>query len=362
VRILFEAYWWVNGPQSNRAVLRDIVKTWNEEFPDDELILAVPQADVQTAEEELGVGYTIVGMRLSPHGVAAILEIPLLAHRLSADFSVSQNFTPFAGASAVLIQDVLFQTNPKWFTRLERFYFSMMPLSARRARVILASSNNEASRIAAANPRLKTPLVIGLAVNRELVSTEQSPPAFQVRPFTFWLTVGRLNVRKNLEFAITAALRSGVLSRECPLIVVGERDGIGVVFSDEIGIARSQGLVLFSGFLAEAELAWLYQNASCVLFLSLDEGFGLPAIEALWFGAPLVASDIPVFREVCGTDAIYTSPLDLDRATRAIRQVIPRITSADDQERRNRVAARYSWGAVVRNMRDAIEVEALSHE
>jgi glycosyltransferase involved in cell wall biosynthesis len=59
------------------------------------------------------------------------------------------------------------------------------------------------------------------------------------------------------------------------------------------------------GRVSDGELDWLYQNAACLVFPSHDEGFGLPVLEALAHGTPVIASEIPPVREIAGDAAIY---------------------------------------------------------
>ena len=99
----------------------------------------------------------------------------------------------------------------------------------------------------------------------------------------------------------------------------------------------------------ERELAWLYANAALAVSLSLDEGFGMPATEAAHFDAPLVASDIPVFRETVGDYASFVPPC---APASEIAEVIDAAwgTPADGAE----VRARYSWDAATTALRHAV--------
>ncbi len=76
----------------------------------------------------------------------------------------------------------------------------------------------------------------------------------------------------------------------------------------EIAAAGREGWAVHLGYVTPGELASLYAAAELVALPSFYEGFGLPAIEALAAGAPLVASDLPVLREVAGDAALYAPP------------------------------------------------------
>lgn len=357
MKVLLDAFWWKEGPISNRQVLQQIVANWLEKYPEDQLVLAVPAKDVKDLRSEFGEAVEIVGMRLRPHGIAIILELGGLARRVEADIVLAQNFTPLTSRSVVFIQDVLFLTNPDWFTRSERIYFGLMPLSARRSAQVLASSVTEAKRITA-NVRLRRPAVpVGLAPSPALLETVPVAPRIGLERNAFVLTVGRLNVRKNLEKVCQAALLTPNISRSHPLVVAGGYQGKAVRFSDQVQSAVADGRIILAGSVSDQELAWLYSNTSTFVFASLDEGFGLPPVEALAFGAPVVASDIPVMRENLGAHARYVDPMDAG----AIAEALANATRDDgESEARQAYAAqRFSWPEVVRririSLRDVVE-------
>jgi len=330
VRILLDAFWWAAGPMSNRQVQRELIWHWALQFPQDELVLAVRRRDLERAQKDLPPGARAVASHLYPHGLAAILEYPLLARRVHADVIVNHNFAPAWGPSAIFVHDVLFQTDPAWFTRVERAYFSLMPFMFPRADVIVTSSRNEAARIGRANPRLRPVVPIGLAVGTTLTRAVPVRPAAAAGLDTFVLSVGRLNVRKNLAVAFEAALRSGEVTSECPLLVVGEREGVRVALSPAIRDAVDRGAIRFAGFVTDGELAWLYAHARLFVFLSLDEGFGLPPLEALSFGCPVLVSDLPVFHETLGEQATYADPRDVDAAATQIARLVRTATRVSD--------------------------------
>lgn len=107
--------------------------------------------------------------------------------------------------------------------------------------------------------------------------------------------------------------------------------------------------ILFTDFLADPQRNWLYKNATAYVFPSLTEGFGLPGLEAMGYGAPVVSSDATCLPEVYGDAAHYFNPLNTDDITRAIREVI------DDETRRAELVSagytqlkKYSWLRMVK--------------
>jgi glycosyltransferase involved in cell wall biosynthesis len=132
------------------------------------------------------------------------------------------------------------------------------------------------------------------------------------------LTIGRLTERKNLLGTIESALDTGLVSPREPIVVVGEKSGKFKGLSPRVVDALRTDRVILLDNLGSDELAWLYVNCSNFLFFSLDEGYGLPAIEALYFGSPIKLSDITVFRELVGGYGVFANPESAAEMTEAI--------------------------------------------
>ena len=120
------------------------------------------------------------------------------------------------------------------------------------------------------------------------------------------LWVGSLISRKNPQGAIDAAVLVNQQMR-LPLIVVGS--GHRGMQKPEIRVPVNHNTIQFANRVSSSDdVMELYRNAVCLLFPTFYEGFGLPAIEAMAYGCPVVTSDIPVMREVCGDAALYCNP------------------------------------------------------
>lgn len=350
LKVLFDGNWWARGPLSNREVQREFILAWTREFPDDSVIVCVPRDDVESAQRELGASARVIGSRLRPHGVSVILELGWRARRLRPDVTITHNFTPLGGRSAVFVHDFLFRTDPQWFTRRERAYFSLMPATIRFADLVFTSSRSEAERITRTS-RARSAVPVGLGLNRSFREATPRRPAELGEIDGFLLTVGRLNARKNLATTIEAALRSGVATPRFPLVVVGEKSGREAELPDSVEVAVRSGCVRLIGRVDADELRWLYENTSAFLFLTLAEGFGMPTLEALATGAPLLASDIPVFREILGDQARLVDPRDVEAASDAIAALVrdPRpLADAED------TLSAYTWESSVHRMRAVI--------
>lgn len=122
-----------------------------------------------------------------------------------------------------------------------------------------------------------------------------------LRDRPFLLAVGSPTPNKNFGAIAAALARLGSTAPTC--VVVGAADP-RVFRSAEEGGAR----LLHVGYVSDAQLKSLYQHASCFVFPSFYEGFGIPPLEAMAHGCPVIASTAPAVREVCGDAALYFDP------------------------------------------------------
>jgi len=311
-----DAYWWVRGTQSMQHVVHGLIETWSALYPEDELTIVVRRKHAGEIAK-LPANVRVVSTRLWPQALVSAIAVPWQAKRTNADAMLSHNFSPLFGSNrAVLIQDLIFAANPTWFTRKELLYFRWMVRLAHKADVVFSTTETEGRRISGLT---KAPLVVpvGLGISEEILSG----PEEQVRglkPGSFILTVSRLNVRKNLSGILNGARHSQLLSPEFPLVIVGAPDGELATFPEWVRNEEQAGHIVFTGFVSMAELRWLIRNCSFYVSLSLDEGFGLPPIEARYLGATVLVSDRPVFHETLGDEATYVEPTSPDAVGKAM--------------------------------------------
>lgn len=343
-----DGYWWQGGPLANRTVQRELILAWARCFPEDEIVVALRRGAAPT---DLPPGARVARSRLWPHAASNRWELPLLARRARADVVVCHNYAPAVGSSIVFLHDVMFEEHPEWFSPAERLYFRPMLRWARSAAAVATSSRTEARRIARLAPSLPAPVVTGLGVPPALERASRRPERVPAGS-EFAVIVGRLNVRKNIGTAMLAASRSERISPARPLYVVGGsgHSGLGPAIPEQAGALLDDGSIVMLGAVTDEELAWLYGNAALTIALSLDEGFGMPAVEASRFGSPLVASDIPVFRETVGGYAAFAPPLDAAAVAEAIDATWGH---RPGEAALARAAGRYSWDAAARALRSA---------
>ena len=317
-RVLLDAYWWNGGPPSGRNVVRSMTTAWARRFPEDDLTLAVraeeaPDVRAQLAAADIRASVVSVPRWARIHSLAAR---SLGRRSVGFDAVVTQNFaTRTRGArSCVLVHDAMYVEHPGWFTPAERAYFSRLRPSLRHADTIYTTSAIETQRIARVWPETRSRLTrIGLAVPIDFALSPELRPAAVEEDERFVLVVGRLNVRKNLRRLIDAFCDTPGLASSHRLVVVGEADGR----NEDLALTGAEAeRVSFLGRIGDPELRWLYAHCDLFAFASLDEGYGLPLLEARSCGARIAASNLAVFRELGVVDVFFEprSTADIERA------------------------------------------------
>jgi alpha-1,3-rhamnosyl/mannosyltransferase len=174
-------------------------------------------------------------------------------------------------------------------------------------------------------------------------NSDQEFAALRLQRDSFFLMVGTLEPRKNHRILFEAYLSLPPLVRKnYPLVLVGA-SGWGDVINKEARRLFDEGSLRLLGYTGEQDLRALYRNARALLFPSVYEGFGMPAVEAMASGLPLILSDIPVLREVCGAHAQFVPPTESDAWAAALEASISGPGRDEGSEEAMEFAKRYSW-------------------
>ena len=145
---------------------------------------------------------------------------------------------------------------------------------------------------------------------------EDSP--YLLAPKNYILFVGAIEPKKNVGRLIDAYAG---LDTDMPLVIVGKK---GWLWEDELSKASILGdeKVRLLEYVSSEDLRYLYAGAFCFVFPSLYEGFGLPPLEAMTFGCPVITSNVSSLPEVCGDAALYIDPYDVNDIRNAISRLI----------------------------------------
>jgi glycosyltransferase involved in cell wall biosynthesis len=169
-------------------------------------------------------------------------------------------------------------------------------------------------------------------------------------PQDYILYVGVIEETKQVESIVRAFSQlEDVLKDRYSIVIVGEK---GNAYAKLMSAIRDYDLVkkcFMLGYIPEPDLACVYKNAHVFVFPSLVEGFGLPVLEAMGYGVPVIASNIPPLSEVAGDSALLIDPHDIRQLQEGMRQVL-----LDNSLRRDLISKgsarikNFSWEAMAR--------------
>jgi glycosyltransferase involved in cell wall biosynthesis len=161
-----------------------------------------------------------------------------------------------------------------------------------------------------------------------------------IRGKCFVLAVATNAKHKNISILSDAA--KNLRCDDVPMVLVGSANN--KIF-DEFRAECATGIVE-AGFVSDGELRALYERATCFVFPSIYEGFGIPPLEAMQLGCPVVSSNSAAMPEILGDAALYVAPTDADGFYREIKSLIDNPSLRNVLRERGYARARkYSWAA-----------------
>lgn len=162
----------------------------------------------------------------------------------------------------------------------------------------------------------------------------------------FIMYVGRHQPHKNLDRLIEAHQKLLLNNPELVLAIAGKKDKITEILEQRIN-EKNYKNILFTGFVSEGQLRWMYENCTAYVFPSLSEGFGLPGLEAMVHGAPVISSNATCLPEIYGDAAIYFDPLSIDDMTEKINTVISSDKLRVELVTKGKIqSSKYSWNTM----------------
>jgi glycosyltransferase involved in cell wall biosynthesis len=239
------------------------------------------------------------------------------------------------------------ERRPWWFRRL-----ALRTLNGLKAAAVVFHNSRvvggQLADLVPADRLVHVPLGVAAEFGPEATDLFDIPMSLD-RPFL--LHVGSTIPRKRVDVLLDVFARVRESRPDLRLVQVGgvwtaaqaeqiERLGLAATFRQIRGLTREQ-------------LAELYRRAALVMLPSEAEGFGLPAIEALACGACVIATDLPVFREVGGDAVVYVPLADIAAWTETVLRVLAEPAAAPSRQQRLAQASRYSWLEHARTIADA---------
>jgi len=255
----------------------------------------------------------------------------------------------------VTVHDLTFLLIPERYPAARRLYMTWVTRAAARV----------ASTIITPSETIRDEVISRLGVPAERVVAVPEAAGPQYRPVDddalgrmrwkyhlpseYILSVGSLEPGKNRPRLIQAYARLRGEGIDAPLVIAGQR---AWRYEGEIALARELGLrehVRFLGYVPDEDMPALYSGATLLAFPSLYEGFGLPVLEAMACGTPVVTSNVSATAEAAGDAARLVDPTDLDALTAGLREVLSDPSVRFDLQARGLERAKaFSWERAAR--------------
>lgn len=248
------------------------------------------------------------------------------------------------------VHDLAFRFYPETHTPLNRWFLRLMlPRFLRHADAVIAVSESTRRDVVREYAIAESKVT----VVREGVAPLFRPvsPAEQVDvrrryqlPDRFILFVGTIEPRKNIVTLLQAY--RALLDRDLGLrlVVVGAQGWLGTPLQTKLRALGLEDEVTFAGFVADEDLPAVYSAADLFVFPSLYEGFGLPVLEAMACGVPVITSNTSALPEVAGAAGLAVAPRDVAGLAEAMRHVLAAEPLRQELRARGLAqAARFSW-------------------
>jgi glycosyltransferase involved in cell wall biosynthesis len=278
--------------------------------------------------------------------------LPRRARELACDLIYCpSSLVPLRGSTGLVmtvfdLTPLRYSSTQDWLSR--QYITGMMRAGVRRASGIVTISNSVGAEMVERFPQVR-PEQVSVAYpgpNPDLLAAQPSAAELPDRPFA--LMVGTVEPRKNHITALRALAEHRRHQPGSDLMLVaagsaGWQYGPILAAIDELGLTDH---VVRLGVVEPGTLKWLYQAAQALLFPSLYEGFGLPVLEALYLGCPVIAAEIPSVVEITGPAATLLPPTDVGAWAAALDGIARGRRRSDDAGAAGLERARhFTWEA-----------------
>ncbi len=244
--------------------------------------------------------------------------------------------------------------NPLIFRLKQRIYGYVMKQAAHKSIRLITPSRfvkDDIVKFAAIDPGKVT---VTPEAAEPIADSPQALPELEGKQFMLY--VGRPTPHKNLERLIEAFVPLQGQYPNLFLVLAGKKDSNYQRLEADTS-KRGLRNIVFTDFMSEAQLRWLYEQCAAYVFPSLSEGFGLPGLEAMMHGAPVISSNATCLPEIYGQAAHYFDPLDVQAITNAMHEVL-----TDPALRAGLIAAGHTQAATYSWQRMAEQTLAVYHD
>ena len=258
----------------------------------------------------------------------------------------------FRGPTVTTVHDLSWirhpETHPKDRLRAMDRHF---PRSLENAKAIITDCSfvkQELVDVFGIDPSRVHPVLLGVSPAFFRRSSESCREVLVERGLVYgeyFLSVGTLEPRKNISTLLDAFSSLPLhLKERCPLVLVGMRGWLSSAIEKKMRPLVDKGWIRLLGYIPDEEMPMIYSGAAAFVFPSLYEGFGLPPLEAMACGVPVIVSNTSSLPEVVGDAGIPIEPLDVDSISGAMKRVLEDGVFASELSHRGVAqAASFSW-------------------
>jgi glycosyltransferase involved in cell wall biosynthesis len=293
------------------------------------------------------------------------LELPKIVHSTGNDtvlYSPETSGPLSVSRQVMTVHDLFVVENPEWFSRaFSAWYRWLLPQLVKRVAYILVNSEYTRQRVLErySPPEERVVLCRFAQDERFAPASEEEVEHFRIEqglPERYLLSIGSIEPRKNLATLAAAWKHTKTREKGISLVIAGGVDkAVHNTVGSGVEALRDPSIHLL-GYFPDEKLPLLYQGAEAFALPSLAEGFGLPILEAMACGTPVICSDTTAMPETAGNAARLVPPREVEAWVEAIDTVM----SSDHTRLRMRSeglrqAARFSWSRTVEVVRATLE-------
>ena len=257
--------------------------------------------------------------------------------------------------TVVVFHDAFFWEYPAHYNKIWlRLFHLIAVIGAKKSSRIIVPSNYSLSTISKYLQLPNERFTVVYEAGKKLQEKKEglaNDLTIGLKGYPYFLHVGAFNKHKNLIRLIEAFEKVKQANPQQPVFLILAGQAGGSIFSDESAVIKEaiskKGLadhILLPGYVSDEDLSILYQNALAYVLPSYNEGFGLPALEAMAFQLPVIAANNTCLPEICKEGAVYFDPYDVEDIARQMSLLM-----LNESERRRikenqlPILANYSW-------------------
>ena len=330
LNVLIDAHT-VGGQKSgNETYIVNLLRGFAALNEDDRFVVAATRPEAVSERVRFDERFKLVPVSESA-AKRILFDLPRIATGEKTNLIHVTYFAPPLARQPVVVSvhDVSYKRHPEWFGPRDRLVLTMgVGFSARRAAAVITLSECSRTDIGA---RLNVPLervFVTPAAGDERYRRLAAGPDVSVLARhgivgPYILAVGNLQPRKNLIRLVHAFARmraGGMVPHR--LVMAGKAQWRESELHACVQVERLSDVVIFPGYVPDADLVHLYNGADVFVYPSLFEGFGLPVLEAMACGVPVITSLAASLPEVAGDAAVLVDPENVDALADALRRVL----------------------------------------